>query len=180
MRWTLDRYHKMIEGGFFDAGDRVELLFGKLVDVSPVGIDHRRTVNKMMRFLTANFPAEQYYVDVQNPVTLTDDSEPEPDLYVAVGPGDRYIKHHPYSQDILLVIEVADTTLRHDRTAKKAAYAVAGIEEYWIINVYEKQVERFTQARPEEGTYGKQEVFEAGTTFSSLHLGEFRVDDLLV
>ncbi len=97
-----------------------------------------------------------------------------------MGPGDRYIKHHPYSQDILLVIEVADTNLRHDRTAKKAAYAVAAIMEYWIINVYEKQVERFTQARPEEGTYGKQEVFGAGATLSSLHLGDFRVDDLLV
>ncbi len=180
MRWTLDRYHQMVEAGFLNGGDRVELLFGKLVDMSPVGIDHRRTVNKIMRLFTATLPAAEYYVDVQNPVTLVDDSEPEPDLSVAVGPADRYARHHPYPKDLLLVVEVSDTTIRFDRTAKLLVYAVSSIQEYWIVNIYEKQVERFTEPQPEDGSYARQEIFKAGATFSSLHLGEFRVDDLLV
>ncbi|MBB4080832.1 Uma2 family endonuclease [Lewinella aquimaris] len=180
MRWTVDRYHKMVEAGFLDENDRVELLFGKLIDMSPVGIDHRRVVNKIMRLFTQRFPASAYYVDVQNPVTLLDDSEPEPDVYVAIGPADRYKDHHPFPQDLLLVIEVSDSTIRFDRTAKMLVYAMAAIQEYWIVNIYEKQIERFTEPRPAEGNYAKQEIFKAGETFTSLHLGDFAVDDLLV
>ncbi|MEM9261832.1 MAG: Uma2 family endonuclease, partial [Bacteroidota bacterium] len=116
-------------------------------------------------------------IGVKDPVTLIDDSEPEPDIHVAKGPLESY-DHHPYATDLLLVVEVSDSTLHRDRTAKKLSYALAGIEEYWIINVYEKQVERYTQPNPEEGTYASKETFKRGETFTSLHLGEFAVDNL--
>ncbi|THH35488.1 Uma2 family endonuclease [Neolewinella litorea] len=179
MRWTLDRYHKMVEAGLLDEYDRVELLFGKLVQMSPVGILHGKTVNNLLRHFTRILPEENYTVGIQNPVTLIDDSEPEPDLYVAKGPLKSYDRH-PFPEDLYLVVEVSDSTLNHDRTAKKIAYAVAAIEEYWIVNIYEKQIERFTDPLPAEGTYAKQEIFKAGSTFSSLQLGDFAVDDLLV
>ena len=180
MRWTVERYHQMINGGFLNEYDRVELLFGKLVSISPVGINHRRTVNKIMRRLTEEFPESSHYIDVQNPVTLTDDSEPEPDLYVALGPSKRYAQRHPQASDLLLVIEVSDSTLQYDRTAKQLSYALSAVSEYWIINLYEKQVERYTDPQPAEGTYADLQVFKRGDTIDSLHLGRFSVDELLV
>lgn len=131
-----------------------------------------------MRVFTDRFPAENYTVGVQNPVTLIDDSEPEPDIYLAKGPLDGY-DHHPYPEDLLLLVEVADNTLRRDRTAKKFSYAVAGIIEYWIINIFDRQVERFTETNASDGTYDKAEIFRAGETITN-SLGDFAVDDLLV
>lgn len=178
-RWTLERYHAAIEAGILNEYDKVELLFGKLVPVSPVGIVHGKTVNKINRLFINRFPEHSYMVGIQNPVTLIDDSEPEPDIYLAKGAIESYT-HHPYPEDILLIIEVADTTLRRDRTAKKFSYAVAGISEYWIIDVFDRQVERYTKVNPDDGTYDQKEVFRPGDTFTSSHLGSFDVDDLLV
>ena len=178
-RWTLEKYHAAIAAGVFDEADRLELLFGKLVPMSPVGVLHGKTVKNINRRLMQSLPEADYVIGVQDPVTLVDDSEPEPDLFVAKGPLSRY-DHHPYPNDLLLVIEVSDSTLVRDQTAKKLSYAVAGIIEYWIVNVYEKQVERYTNPQPAEGTYADFQVFKPGDTIDSLHLGHFAVDDLLV
>lgn len=178
-RWTLERYHAAIAAGILNEYDKVELLFGKLVPVSPVGIVHGKTVKIINRLFTKRFPEGDYTIGIQDPVTLIDDSEPEPDVFIAKGPIESY-SHHPYPEDLLLVIEVADSTLRNDRTAKKFSYAVAGIVEYWIVNVYEQQIERFTEPDTDEGTYGKMEIFKQGQSFSCPDLGDFNVDDLLV
>lgn len=178
-RWSLERYHAAIEAGILTEYDKVELLFGKLVPMSPVGIAHGKVVKKMNRLFINRFPEESYTVGVQDPITLIDDSEPEPDLFVAKGNLESY-DHHPYPEDLLLVVEVSDSTLARDRCAKQFSYAIAGIEEYWIINVYEKQVERFTQPVPERAVYETKEVFKAGEVFTSLHLGEFEVDQLII
>ena len=77
------------------------------------------------------------------------------------------------------MVQVADTTLNRDRAAKKFSYALAGITEYWIINVFERQVERFTEPDTERGDYAVKETFKPGASFSSEHLGEFAVSDLL-
>ncbi|MEO0734021.1 MAG: Uma2 family endonuclease [Bacteroidota bacterium] len=176
-KWSLERYHAAIDAGVLTENDKIELLFGKLVPMSPIGIAHGKTVKKINRLLNNRLPEEEYTIGVQDPITLVNDSEPEPDLHVASGPLESF-DHHPYPEDILLVIEVADSTVQRDRTAKKLSYAISNIAEYWIINVYEKQIERYTEPNPEEGTYGKKEVFRRGDTFASLHLGEFAVDDL--
>ena len=178
-RWTLEKYHSAIAAGVLDGSDKVELLFGKLVPMSPVGVLHGKTVKNIARRLMHALPESDYVVGVQDPVTLVDDSEPEPDLFVATGPLRNY-NHHPYPDDLLLVIEVSDSTLARDKSAKKFSYAVAGIVEYWIINIYEKQIERFLDPRPTEGNYATQEIFRRGETVRSLHVGNFAVDELLV
>lgn len=178
-RWSIQRYHAAIRAGVLTGDDKVELLFGKLVPMSPIGFQHSKVVKKMNRLFNKLLSETEYNIGVQDAVTLIDDSEPEPDLYIASGPLESYDRH-PYPSDLLLVIEVADTTLSTDRTIKKLNYAVAGIEEYWIANVLEKQLERYTEPQPEQGTYGKIEVFRVGDKFTSLHLGEFAVEDLLV
>ena len=178
-RWTLERYHAAIEAGILTEYDKVELLFGKLVPMSPVGIAHGKVVNKITRLFTKLLPQEEFTVGIQNPITLIDDTEPEPDLYIAKGPIESY-DHHPYPSDLLLIIEVSDSTISYDRGPKRFTYAVAGIEEYWIINVFEKQIERFTKPLPEKGDYEKRGIFKQGDTLTSLHLGGFAVSDLLL
>jgi Uma2 family endonuclease len=178
-RWTLERYHAAIEAGILTEYDKVELLFGKLVPMSPVGIAHGKTVKKINRLFNKLFSEDLYTIGVQDPITLVDDSEPEPDVFVAKGPLEAY-DHHPYPEDLLLVVEVSDSTLAIDRGAKQFSYAIAGIEEYWIINVYEKQVERFTEPQPGLARYAKAEVFKPGATFTSIHLGDFVVNELLI
>ena len=177
--WTLERYHAAIAAGVLTENDKVELLFGKLVPMSPIGVQHGKVVKRINRLLNRRLPEAAYTIGVQDPITLVDDSEPEPDLHVAKGPVESY-DHHPYPTDLLLVIEVADSTLKNDRTVKKLNYAVAGIEEYWIVNVYERQLERYTGPEPERGSYLNKEVFKESDRFTSLHLGEFAVADLLV
>lgn len=176
--WSLERYHAAIAAGVLTEYDKVELLFGKLVPMSPVGIAHGKTVKKLNRLFNNRFDEASFTVGIQDPITLTDNSEPEPDLFIAKGPLEDY-DHHPYPQDLLLVVEVSDTTLNRDRTAKKLAYALAGIPEYWIINVFERQVERFTNPHQEEGDYAVQEKFKAGDSFRSEQLGDFSIDALL-
>ncbi|CAH1001261.1 hypothetical protein LEM8419_02160 [Neolewinella maritima] len=176
--WSLDRYHAAIEAGIFTKNDKVELLFGKLVSISPIGVQHGKVVNKISRLLFGRFPAQDYTIGIQNPITLANDSEPEPDIYLAKGPLEDY-DHHPYPADLLLVVEVADSTLQRDRTIKLATYAVAEIEEYWIVNVYAEKIERYTGPTA-EGQYGTKETFRTGDTFASLHPGDFAVADLVI
>ncbi len=178
-RWTLERYHAAIEAGILTEYDKVELLFGKLVPMSPVGIAHGKVVKKINRLFTKTLPEESFTIGVQDPITLVDDTEPEPDIFVAKGPLESY-DHHPFPGDLLLVVEVSDSTLAHDRGPKRFTYAIAGIEEYWVINIYEKQVERFTNPLPEKGNYERCEIFKMGDSFTSLHLGDFSVQDLLI
>ena len=179
MHWSVTRYHDMIAAGVFDDHDKVELLFGKITRMSPIGAQHGKVVNRLLRIFSSALPASDYTLGIQNPVTLLDDTEPEPDIYVARGPLENY-DQHPGGEDLLLVIEVSDTTLVRDRTAKLLAYALSSVEEYWIVNIYEKQIERFTDPRPTEGAYANREVFRRGETVRSLHVGDFAVDDLLV
>lgn len=154
-RWTVEEYHQLIEAGILTSKDRVELLFGQIVEMFPVGRNHANTVNQINEFLVRHkiLNDKSYIIGNQNPITLPDNSEPEPDLYLAHGPLSRYENHNPYPEDILVVIEVADSSIHADRSAKKLSYAAAGIREYWIINVYERQVEVHTNPSPEKGTY---------------------------
>lgn len=179
-RWTLADYHAMIEAGVLNSSHRVELLFGKIVDMHPVGTAHAQTVDKIVENFVIRFAALGHLVRGQNPVTLPNASEPEPDVCVAAGPRKRYNDVHPGPDDIMLLIEVADSTLKTDRGIKSANYAMAGIQEYWIIDVYGRQILRRTKPDQTTGTFGAETVFGEGETISSLNLGDFLVDDLLV
>lgn len=136
---SVDQYHRMIQTGILTEDDPVELLEGRLVTKMPKSPAHRAATRLTQKALERIVPSG-WYVDAQEPIT-TEDSEPEPDVMVVQGDTRQYLNRHPGPQDLALVVEVSDTSLQHDRTAKKRLYAVAAISVYWIVNLLEKQIE---------------------------------------
>ena len=137
-RFTVDDFARMGEAGIFTEDDRVELLDGEIWDMTPIGPLHAWLVNRLFELLVTRL-AGRAYVSAQNPVRLDRRSEPQPDLTVArLGP--RYADHHPGPADALLVIEVADSSLRHDRERKLPRYAQAGVPEAWLVGAEAREV----------------------------------------
>jgi Uma2 family endonuclease len=134
---TVSQYYKMAELGLFE-GKRVELIEGRIIEMSPAGSQHATAVMLANDALQKAF-GKHYYVRVQCPIDLGQASEPEPDLAVVKGHIRDFTKAHPTTA--LLLIEVADTTLKYDRKQKASLYARADIPEYWIINLTGKRVE---------------------------------------
>jgi len=121
----------------------------------------------------------RYKFRAQGPVTLPNDSEPEPDFAIVVRRKYTRKTGHPKPEDILLLIEVSDTTLADDRTKKAKMFSLANIKEYWIINIPDRQVEVHLQPSAEKEMYRSLTVFEAGSTFESPFCGSVKVDDIL-
>ena len=159
-RFSVSQYHQMIATGVLGENDRVELLDGRIVDMTPIGSLHSVVVELTSRALSAAI-GPQWHVRNQQPITL-DDSEPEPDLIVARGAVTQYVQGHPSPSDIGLVVEVADASLDWDRTEKLRIYASAAMPVYWIINLSDSQIEIFRNPRPAGGstpaTYQSREV----------------------
>ncbi|UFP96710.1 Uma2 family endonuclease [Gloeobacter morelensis] len=130
--WTVEEYHRMIEAGILTTEDQVELLEGQIVQMSPQKSPHAATTHKASDVLQ-KILAETALIRTQFPITLLPDSEPEPDI-VVVRPDPRYyLERHPDAGDILLLIEVSDSTLDYDRRCKAGVYARVGIADYWIL-----------------------------------------------
>lgn len=144
-RFTVDQYHRMIAAGILTENDRVELLEGWIVPRMPHNPPHDGTVWLVQTTLLSRLPAD-WILRVQSAIT-TQDSEPEPDVVVARGPGMRYFTTHPRPDDVALVVEVADATLLADREGKGRLYARARIPTYWLINLPESQIEVYTQPK---------------------------------
>jgi Uma2 family endonuclease len=177
-RWTLDRYHQAIELGVLTELDKVELLFGQIIAKMPVGEPHADVLSDIADFFYERL-GTKYKFRSQSPVTLPNDSEPEPDFAVVVRRKYNPTTGHPKPEDILLLIEVSDSTLQYDRTQKAEAYALANVKEYWIINIPERQVEIHLKPSQEKGLYRSLSVYEAGTQFTSSFCGEVEVDKVL-
>lgn len=141
--FSVSQYHQLAEAGIFKADDRVELLNGKIVVMSPIGPVHRRGVQRLSKLLDARLPAD-WEVMVQQPIGLAD-SEPQPDLSVVTATSAQRSDRHPVPTEIALVVEVADSTLPIDRRVKLPVYAAAGVREYWIVNLPQRQVEVYRQ-----------------------------------
>ena len=157
----------MIELGMFDE-ERVELIRGMLVKISPQRAPHASTIEKLTELLVARLRG-RWRLRVQLPLALSDDSEPEPDVaVVALG---NYDAEHPTSA--LLVIEVAETTLRTDRS-KAAVYASSGIGEYWIVNLEAQTVEVYSS--PDGDRYAEARTLRTGGTLRPLALAEVEVE----
>ncbi len=137
-RWTRREYDRMAEAGIFSQDDRVQLIEGDIVTMTPQNSPHASAIGKTERILERLF-GMSVWVRVQMPLIIDPDSEPEPDLAVVPGTPDDYRDEHPRSA--LLVVEVSDTTLALDRDRKRAIYARAGISEYWIVNLAERCLE---------------------------------------
>jgi len=149
----------MIDAGILCEDDRVELLDGEIHYMSPIDSIHAANVNRLNRLLT-RYLDDQAIVSVQNPLLLNDYSEPQPDLLLLRWRDDFYEEHHPTPADTLLVIEVANTSVTSDRTAKLPRYAAAGIPEVWIVNIKQRVIEQYTQ--PDGDEYGNRKIVRRG------------------
>lgn len=131
-RWSVDEYHRMTTSGLLDETDRVELIEGELIDMAPIGCKHAFLVDRLAEMLGGG-PRAGYMVRVQNPILLGELNEPQPDI--ALVRRNNYAERHPGPADILLVVEVSDTTLQYDREVKLSLYARHGIPEVWLFDV---------------------------------------------
>ncbi|MGI9301789.1 MAG: Uma2 family endonuclease [Gammaproteobacteria bacterium] len=141
-RLSVHDYHRMGEAGIFAAGERVELIDGEVIDMSPIGSQHAGTVILLTDALKKAV-GEEAVISVQNPIVLGDYSEPEPDIVLLRPRADFYRDSHPGAGDILLVIEVADSSLQGDREAKVPLYAHHGIPEAWLIDTRNSRMSIF-------------------------------------
>ena len=146
-RFSVEDYYRLGETGVLAPDARVELLDGRIYDMLPIGPFHAG-VETRLQMLLLSVAKGRWLVRVQNPVHLNDGSEPIPDLAVVKPRADFYAKQHPHPLDVFLLIEVAQSSLQFDRKAKLAAYARAGIQEYWIVNLKAKTVEVYRGPLP--------------------------------
>ena len=143
-RFTVDEYHKLIENGVLTARHRIELIHGWLVTKMTLNPPHNYGVNALMQAFLSLGAATT--VRVQQPIT-TADSEPEPDVVLAVGSHADYKTRQPNPSECVVVAEVADSSLRFDQTTKLELYAGAKVAVYWIVNLMDRRVEVYTQPR---------------------------------
>jgi Uma2 family endonuclease len=139
-RFTRKEYHRMVEAGILREDDRVELIRGEIVEMSPISPRHSAFVDNLTRLLVRRLP-DSVIVRVQGPVALADDTEPQPDLTVLRRRDVPYKDREAWADDAVLVIEVAHSSLAYDRSVKRSVYAEAGIPEYWVIDCAAETVE---------------------------------------
>jgi len=133
-RLSVADYYRMAEVGILRPDERVELIDGEIIDMPPVGSVHAGTVDQMAKIL-GDALGNQAIVRVQNPISLDDHSEPEPDIALLRRREDFYKSSHPTPDDVLLVVEIADSSLLFDRNIKVPLYARHGIVEVWLVDV---------------------------------------------
>ncbi len=158
-RWTPGQYHRLIEAGFFDDG-RVELLEGLIWDMASQLTLHTTGVRLTQIALEEAFQG-QYEVRIQMAITLPNGMEPEPDIAIAPGTPLDYLEHHPRPEELLLTVEVSDSSLTRDRGLKLVSYAQAFISEYWIVNLVNHQLEVYRKPVP-SGDYTDFHIYLPG------------------
>lgn len=172
-RFTVAEYYAMAEAGILTEKDRVELLDGEIVVMAPIGNRHQSSVDGYSEMFTLRLQGRAN-VRVQGPVRLDDDNEPEPDVTLLRRRDDYYATGHPGPDDVLLLIEVADSTLEFDRNVKLRLYAQADIPEVWISNLRNRRVESYTD--PTEDGYATVHYFEAGSSVRPLNFPDIALE----
>lgn len=170
---TVSDYHRMAETGIFTEDEKIELINGELFDMPPIGSFHAGLVTRLSRLFIRQL-ADSAIVTVQNPIYLSDVSEPEPDISLLKPRADDYMQSLPTAADVLLLIEVSDTSLHYDRTIKLPLYASHKIPELWLINVQEKRLDIYQQ--PENDYYRLHLRPKAGETIQPLLVDAASVD----
>lgn len=149
-RLTVRDFHRMGEAGILPVEGRMELIEGEIIDIAPIGSQHAAVVNRA-NLLFVHAVAGCAIVSVQNPIILGEHSEPEPDLALIQPREDFYALALPRAADVLLIVEVADTTLRYDREIRIPLYSRHGIPEVWLIDVEGRTLTVFET--PADGRY---------------------------
>jgi Uma2 family endonuclease len=162
--WTVEEYESMIEKGILNKYHHVELIKGEVVNMARIGLRHASCVTNIQALLHESLNNQVATIMVQNPVLLPNESEPQPDVAVVKGHRSLYKERRPTVADLLLLVEVADSTLGTDRAIKVPLYAEAGIPEVWLVNLDKSLVEVYS--RPEEGKYSNLSLVRRGETLA--------------
>ena len=170
--FSVDEYHRMLETGILTEDDHVELIEGEIVKMGPIGSRHVACVNRLNGLLNRKV-GQDVIVSVQNPFRLDDYSEPEPDIALVKPRDDFYAQSLATPADLLLIIEVADTSVEVDRRVKLPLYARAGIPEVWLVNLPEDRVEAHSE--PVTGVYQKVRMLKRGDTLPSESISELEL-----
>jgi len=160
-RFTVDEYEQMAVSGILHEDDRVELVMGEIIEMSPIGVRHMNCVNRLARMPNRLLP-KGVMVSVQNPIRLSDTSQPQPDIAII---HDRDYQAVPTAADTPVVIEVADSSRDYHRGVKFPLYATAGIAEAWLIDLSCEAIERHTE--PENGHYRFSALAGRGESLAS-------------
>lgn len=170
----IEQYHKMLETGILARNQRYELIRGFIYKFMPIGSQHIYKVKKLEGLLEACL-ADSAVVFTQSPVQFLDDSEPQPDILVVNPPLEHYRERLPQAEDVLLIIEVADSTLAFDRSTKTELYAEMGIPEYWIVNLKKQQLEINRNPDKEERLYREKLTLGEGEKVRIETLGKCEI-----
>ncbi|OLE52008.1 MAG: hypothetical protein AUG51_20095 [Acidobacteria bacterium 13_1_20CM_3_53_8] len=155
-------YYRMMDAGILSESDRVELIDGEVIEMSPIGSRHAACVDRLNKLLNR---LEDVIVRVQNPIRLDDFSEPQPDITLLQLRTDFYAQGHPTPSDVMLVIEVAESSTEFDRVVKLPLYAESLIPEIWLINLPDERVEIFSS--PTHGIYQNSQELRRGDSIAS-------------
>ena len=166
-RWTAAEYHQLSDLGILNPDEKTELIDGQILLMAAKGTPHTTA----LRLLAGLFddllkPDRSTCIITQDPIQLNDLSEPEPDLVIVKGPMQNYAQKHPYPEDIHLVVEIADSTLKQDCQVKDKLYAKARISEYWVVDIKNRQVNIFRDPTPTG--YAKHLILKEPNQFSPL------------
>ena len=171
-KWTIDRYHRAVEAGVFE-DQSVELLNGELIEMSPEGVSHAGLSDSSSRYLQ-QLLGERAIVRVGHPITLPNNSEPEPDLAIAQPLEDVYkTGHHPYPENIFWLIEYSHTSLDKDLQIKSKTYASVNIADYWVVNLRTRELIVFRD--PVNGEY-RSKVTLTSEMISPLFFPDVQID----
>lgn len=158
-KFRVEEFRKMTEIGILPEESGWEIIDGYLIDKMTIGSKHASVVKRLNRVLT-NLVGIQAVISIQDPIHIDNYNEPEPDVVLLAPRDDFYAEGHPTPQDILLLIEVSDSTVEYDRVIKKTLYAEAGIVEFWLVNLKDETIEVYTQ--PKNGGYYSARILESG------------------
>lgn len=163
--FTIEEYHRMGEAGILREDDRVELIDGEIVEMTPIGSRHAACVDRLTQRLIGQLRGRAI-VRVQSPIRLDAHSEPQPDLALLRPQPDFYAHEHPGPADILLIVEVAETSGAYDREVKLPMYARASISEMWLVNLSEERIEIYRQ--PSSQGYRTVRILQRGDLLAPL------------
>lgn len=177
--FNVEEYHRMVEAGIISERDRVELIEGEIVEMSPIGSRHAAHVDSLVALLSRQI-GESAIIRVQSTVKFSETMELQPDLSLLKPRKDFYASEHPKPDDVLLLIEVANTSLKYDHKVKSPLHARVGIPETWIVDLTTDTIERHTQ--PASDGYRETVRFKRGDTLESKIFPDLRlaVSDILV
>lgn len=163
LQFSIEEYYRMAAAGILREDDRVELIEGEIIKRNPIGSRHAAWVGRLTRLLGRQ-SGDPAIVWVQNPVQVNDYSEPVPDITLLRWRDDFYAHAKPAADDVLLVVEVSDSTVNYDRKVKAPLYARAGVPEMWLVNLPEEFIEVYT--RPVNGTYQETRLVRRGESIT--------------